>query len=29
MGLRYRGIVEGHMDDDESGDAAAILEWTP
>ncbi len=29
IGMRYRGIVENHMDDEESGHAAAILEWTP
>ncbi len=28
-GLRYRGVIEGYMDDEESGDAAALLEWTP
>lgn len=29
MGLTYIGVVYGHMEDEESGDAAAILEWTP
>ncbi len=29
MGLTYRGIIEKHMDDPESGHAAAILEWRP
>lgn len=28
-GLKVVGIVHGHMQDEESGDAAAILEWTP
>lgn len=29
MGLTYRGVVLNHMDDAESGHAAAILEWRP
>jgi GNAT superfamily N-acetyltransferase len=29
LGLRYVGVAYGHMEDEESGDAAAILEWTP
>lgn len=29
MGLSLVGVVHGHMEDEESGDAAAILEWTP
>jgi GNAT superfamily N-acetyltransferase len=29
MGLEYVGVVYGNMEDEESGDAAAILEWTP
>lgn len=29
MGVRLTGVIEGHMDDEESGHAAAILEWTP
>lgn len=29
MGLSFVGVAEKHMDDPESGDAAAILEWTP
>jgi GNAT superfamily N-acetyltransferase len=29
IGLRHRGVIEGHMDDAESGDAAVVLEWTP
>lgn len=29
LGLRYRGVQEGAMTDEESGHAAAILEWTP
>lgn len=28
-GLSFVRVVEGHMDDEESGDAAAVLEWTP
>lgn len=28
MGLRWTGLVRGHMEDYESGDAAAILEWS-
>lgn len=28
-GLRLAGTIEGYMDDEESGNAAAILEWTP
>jgi GNAT superfamily N-acetyltransferase len=28
-GLRYVGVAHEHMDDDESGNAAAVLEWTP
>ena len=28
-GLEYVGVAHGHMEDEESGDAAAILEWTP
>ncbi len=29
IGMKYQGVVENHMDDEESGHAAAILEWTP
>lgn len=29
MGLHYVGVVYGNMEDEESGNAAAILEWTP
>ena len=29
IGLQFKGLVEDHMKDEESGDAAAILEWTP
>ncbi len=29
MGLAYRGVIENYMEDAESGDAAALLEWTP
>ncbi len=29
IGLRYVGVVYGNMEDEESGNAAAILEWTP
>lgn len=29
MGLSLVGVVHGHMEDEESGDAAAILEWIP
>lgn len=29
IGLQYKGLVEDHMRDEESGDAAVILEWTP
>lgn len=29
MGLAFCGIIEEHMDDPESGNAAAILEWRP
>jgi ribosomal protein S18 acetylase RimI-like enzyme len=29
QGLRWCGVAHGHMDDPESGDAAAVLEWTP
>lgn len=28
-GLQLTGVVENHMHDEESGDAAAILEWVP
>ncbi|MBS1714821.1 MAG: GNAT family N-acetyltransferase [Armatimonadetes bacterium] len=28
-GLSFVKVVEGHMDDEESGDAAAVLEWRP
>ncbi len=28
-GLKFRGIIEDHMDDEESGHAAALLEWSP
>jgi GNAT superfamily N-acetyltransferase len=28
-GLSVVGVAHGHMEDDESGNAAAILEWTP
>lgn len=27
--LRFLGVIHGHMDDEESGNAAAILEWRP
>lgn len=27
MGLHYRGIIDNYMDDEESGNAGAILEW--
>lgn len=29
FGLRYVGVAHDHMEDEESGNAAAILEWTP
>lgn len=29
MGLTFLGVAEHHMDDPESGNSAAILEWTP
>lgn len=29
IGMQYRGVVENHMDDEESGHAAVILEWAP
>lgn len=29
MGLNYRGVSYNHMEDPESGNAAAILEWLP
>jgi GNAT superfamily N-acetyltransferase len=29
LGLVWVGIAEGHMEDFESGDAAAVLEWKP
>lgn len=29
MGLHYRGIIDNYMDDKESGNAGAILEWLP
>jgi hypothetical protein len=29
MGLTFVGVVHGNMEDEESGDAAAILVWTP
>ncbi|MCW5935999.1 MAG: GNAT family N-acetyltransferase [Fimbriimonadaceae bacterium] len=29
MGMAYRGVIEDYMDDDESGNAAALLEWNP
>ena len=28
-GLSFVGVVHGHMNDAESGDAAAVLEWAP
>jgi ribosomal protein S18 acetylase RimI-like enzyme len=28
-GLRFQGIIHDHMEDEESGNAAAILVWTP
>lgn len=29
LGLRFVCVVENYMEDEESGDAAALLEWTP
>jgi GNAT superfamily N-acetyltransferase len=29
MGTQWKGVIENHMDDEESGHAAAILEWQP
>lgn len=29
MGTQWQGVIENHMDDEESGHAAAILEWRP
>lgn len=29
LGCRAIGVIENHMEDEESGHAAAILEWTP
>jgi GNAT superfamily N-acetyltransferase len=29
VGLSFTGVIENHMDDVESGHAAAILEWRP
>ncbi len=29
IGLQYRGVIESYMSDEESGDAAALLEWLP
>lgn len=29
MGLHYKGVAEQFMHDEESGNAAAILEWKP
>lgn len=29
MGTEFLGVIENHMDDEESGHAAAILEWRP
>lgn len=29
IGLRWTGIIPGHMEDLESGHAAAVLEWSP
>lgn len=29
MGLRLVGVIENYMEDAESGNAAALLEWTP
>jgi ribosomal protein S18 acetylase RimI-like enzyme len=29
LGCRATGVIENHMEDEESGHAAAILEWTP
>lgn len=29
MGTQFIGVIENHMDDEESGHAAAILEWRP
>ncbi|MFN3962296.1 MAG: GNAT family N-acetyltransferase, partial [Fimbriimonadaceae bacterium] len=29
MGTQWKGVIENHMDDEESGHAAAILEWRP
>lgn len=29
MGLHYLGIIDNYMDDEESGNAGAILEWLP
>lgn len=28
-GVVFLGVIESYMDDDESGNAAALLEWTP
>lgn len=28
-GLRFLGVIERYLPDEESGDAAALLEWTP
>jgi GNAT superfamily N-acetyltransferase len=28
-GLTYQGVIENYMDDEESGNAAALLEWLP
>lgn len=28
-GLEYKGCIDAYMDDEESGNAGAILEWTP
>lgn len=29
IGLTLEGVIRGYMDDPESGDAAAVLSWTP
>ncbi|MFN3728488.1 MAG: GNAT family N-acetyltransferase [Fimbriimonadaceae bacterium] len=29
LGLQFEGVIENHMEDAESGNAAAIMTWTP
>jgi GNAT superfamily N-acetyltransferase len=29
MGLQFKGIIQNYMEDEESGNTGAILEWTP